>query len=148
MLGSVKCVCPTAWVLQVLRKMRAEETRQEFSAHPLPQDWVGFTPLGVPHMSGIHTVVSPTPSTTHTDSAAASQRSRVITSEKQQMMMMMREEVDEVEKKKGNCVGTAETMGSISGFGSDSLQVAALALVVGIGVGACLVLGANRQIWS
>ena len=147
MLGPVKCVCPTAWVLQVLRKMRAEETRQEFSAHPLPQDWVGFTPLGVPHMSGIHTVVSPTPSSTHTDSAAAFQRSRVITSEKQQMMMM-REEVDEVEKKKCNCVGTAETMGSISGFVSDSLQVAALALVVVIAVGACLVLGANRQIWS
>ena len=37
-------------VLHLLRKMRRMETEAEFAAHPLPEDWRGFTPAGVPHM--------------------------------------------------------------------------------------------------
>lgn len=42
-----------ASVLQELRIMRREERKREFNAHPPPQEWdEDFIPPGVPHMSG------------------------------------------------------------------------------------------------
>ena len=52
-------------VLHLLRKMRRTETEAEFAAHPLPEDWRGFTPAGVPHMGagglGMGPETPPTP---------------------------------------------------------------------------------------
>ena len=134
-------------VLQVLRKMRMEETRVEFGANPLPQDWVGFTPLGVPHMSVSHAPLSPTSYEVQAEPLSEVSENRPGTTRVGTLM-------EEKKKKEKEDVfatgGTAETEETIGGswFKSDTMRVASLALVVGMGVGAFLALGAARQLRS
>lgn len=40
-------------ILFHLRRMHREEEMKELEMHPPPKDWMGFTPAGVPHMSGV-----------------------------------------------------------------------------------------------
>jgi hypothetical protein len=40
-------------ILLYLRRMHREEEKRELAMYPPPKDWMGFTPAGVPHMSGV-----------------------------------------------------------------------------------------------
>ena len=109
-------------VLRLLRDMRRVETECEFRENPPPDDWIGFMPRGLPHMSGAR----PKPLRSQPQPPSQAEEPRPDTSDRPEAVEVRAPETPE---------RVTPMMAAVTPVGADTVRIAFLALVVGFAVG-------------